>query len=101
MFPEKTTTFEVSVDLVADMSVINPFDFFLEPEAETWPFTYDPVLEQELAPFRLCEPAGPLLHALLADRDSWEEAVFATAEEAPISFVAAHTSANTRTALAS
>jgi UDP-3-O-[3-hydroxymyristoyl] N-acetylglucosamine deacetylase len=42
-----------------------------------------------------------LLHALLADRDSWEEAVFATAEQAPISFVAAHTSANTRTALAS
>jgi UDP-3-O-[3-hydroxymyristoyl] N-acetylglucosamine deacetylase len=42
-----------------------------------------------------------LLHALLADRDSWEEAVFATAEQAPISFVAAHTSANLRTALAS
>jgi UDP-3-O-[3-hydroxymyristoyl] N-acetylglucosamine deacetylase len=42
-----------------------------------------------------------LLRALLADRDGWEEAVFATAEQAPISFVAAHTSANTRTALAS
>ncbi len=42
----------MTVDLVADMATINPFDFFLEPEAETWPFSYDPVLEQELAPFR-------------------------------------------------
>ncbi len=52
VFPERVTQFEVTVDLVADMATINPFDFFLEPEAETWPFAYDPVLEQELAPFR-------------------------------------------------
>ncbi len=67
VFPEKVTHFDVTVDLVADMATINPFDFFLEPEAESWPFTYDPVLEQELAPFRRLEPAGPLLSALLAD----------------------------------
>ncbi len=59
--PERTTHFQVTVDLVADMATINPFDFFLEPEAETWPFTYDPVLEQELAPFRRLEPPGPKL----------------------------------------
>ena len=61
VFPERVTHFDVTVDLVADMATINPFDFFLEPEAETWPFAYDPVLEQELAPFRRIDPPGPLL----------------------------------------
>jgi uncharacterized protein (DUF2126 family)/transglutaminase-like putative cysteine protease len=65
--PDRTTLFQVTVDLVADMATINPFDFFLDPEAESWPFTYDPVLEQELAPFRRLDTPGPLLAALLAD----------------------------------
>jgi uncharacterized protein (DUF2126 family)/transglutaminase-like putative cysteine protease len=65
--PERTTRFVVTVDLVADMATINPFDFFLEPEAENFPFTYDPVLEQELAPFRRVAAPGPKLAALLAD----------------------------------
>jgi uncharacterized protein (DUF2126 family) len=66
VFPEKTRKFEVTVDLVADMAVTNPFDFFLEPEAETWPFAYDPSLAEEIAPFRKLEPPGPLLKAWLA-----------------------------------
>jgi uncharacterized protein (DUF2126 family)/transglutaminase-like putative cysteine protease len=66
VFPERVTHFDVTVDLVADMATINPFDFFLEPEAETWPFAYDPGLEQELAPFRQLSEAGPLLADLLA-----------------------------------
>ena len=66
VFPEKVTHFDVTVDLIADMATVNPFDFFLEPEAETWPFGYDPVLEQELAPFRRTTPPGPHLNALLA-----------------------------------
>jgi uncharacterized protein (DUF2126 family) len=69
VFPEKTRTFEVTVDLVADMSVINPFDFFLEPSAETWPFAYDASLAEEIAPFRKLEPLGPRLSAWLAKVD--------------------------------
>jgi uncharacterized protein (DUF2126 family)/transglutaminase-like putative cysteine protease len=66
VFPEPVTHFEVTVDLVADMATMNPFDFFLEPEAETWPFAYDPLLEHELAPFRRIASPGPLLTGLLA-----------------------------------
>ncbi len=66
VFPERVTRFEVTVDLLADMATINPFDFFLEPEAEEWPFAYDPVLDTELSPFREALPPGPLLNALLA-----------------------------------
>jgi transglutaminase-like putative cysteine protease len=31
VFPEKTREFKVTVDVVVDMAVYNPFDFFLEP----------------------------------------------------------------------
>ncbi|MDG6095128.1 transglutaminase family protein [Acetobacter sp. AN02] len=65
VFPERVTQFDVTVDLVADMATINPFDFFLEPEAETWPFTYDHILDQELAPYRKKIEPGPALAALL------------------------------------
>ena len=51
VFPEPTTEFKVTVDLVAEMSVYNPFDFFLEPEAEQSPFAYPPELAHELAPY--------------------------------------------------
>ena len=67
VFPERVTRFDVTVDLVADMATINPFDFFLEPEAETFPFAYDPVLDQELAPYRVLAEPGPLLSAFLAE----------------------------------
>jgi len=66
VFPEKTCEFEVTVDLIADMAVINPFDFFVEPFAETFPFAYPAEFAEELAPFLDAEPAGPLLSAFLA-----------------------------------
>ena len=65
VFPEKVDHFNVTVDLLADMATINPFDFFLEPQAENFPFSYDPVLSEELAPFLKRGPIGPLLESLL------------------------------------
>ncbi|MBP6902167.1 MAG: transglutaminase family protein [Burkholderiaceae bacterium] len=69
VFPEPTTEFKVTVDLVAEMSVYNPFDFFLEPEAENFPFTYSEALQQELAPYLAVEPATPALATFLASID--------------------------------
>ena len=51
VFPDKTAELLVEVDLVAEMTVFNPFDFFLEPGAEKFPFQYEPSLLKELAPF--------------------------------------------------
>ncbi|MGA0612972.1 DUF2126 domain-containing protein [Caldimonas sp. KR1-144] len=69
VFPEPTTEFKVTVDLVAEMSVFNPFDFFLEPEAEHFPFRYTPELAHELAPYLAKQRLGedtPRLAAFLA-----------------------------------
>ncbi len=66
VFPEKVSEFKVTIDLVAEMAVYNPFDFFLEPSAQTFPFSYDEALKAELAPYRVLEPATPLLAAYLA-----------------------------------
>jgi transglutaminase-like putative cysteine protease len=52
VFEKATREFCVEVDLVAEMAVFNPFDFFLEPQAEKFPFAYDPALNHELAPFQ-------------------------------------------------
>ena len=48
VFPEKTTRLAVEVEVIADMTVINPFDFFIEDYAEEFPFTYDKQLQKEL-----------------------------------------------------
>ena len=65
VFPERADKLEITVDLTADMTVVNPFDFFVEPYAETYPFTYSPALAKELIPFLEVEPAGPRLTAWL------------------------------------
>ena len=51
VFPEKIDHFRVTVDLVADMASINPFDFFLEESAREFPFSYNDTLRTELAPY--------------------------------------------------
>jgi len=69
VFPEKTREFKVTVDLVTEMAVYNPFDFFLEPAAEPSPFVYDESLAEELAPYRKPAPATPLVQAYLDQID--------------------------------
>jgi uncharacterized protein (DUF2126 family)/transglutaminase-like putative cysteine protease len=66
VFPEETDHFSVTVDLVADMAVINPFDFFVEESAIKWPFAYDPVTKHELQPYLVPEQPGPLLAKYMA-----------------------------------
>ena len=61
VFPEPADELSIEVDLVADMTVINPFDFFVEEYAEFFPFEYPAALAKELGPFLEADPAGPLL----------------------------------------
>src|SRR5271169_2360116 len=67
LFLGKTNEFIVEVDLVADLSPVNPFDFFLEPGVEEYPFEYAPQLAKDLEPYRSVEPAGPRLQAFLGN----------------------------------
>ncbi|MBB5754186.1 DUF2126 domain-containing protein [Prosthecomicrobium pneumaticum] len=67
VFPEPTREFRIEVDLIAELEVYNPFDFFVEPYAEKFPFTYAPELAEELAAYLAPEPAGPLLERALAE----------------------------------
>jgi len=60
VFLEPTNEFRIEVDLVAEMAVINPFDFFLEPHAEHYPFEYESWQRDELAPYFKREPLTPL-----------------------------------------
>lgn len=66
VFPEKTRELKIEVDLVAEMAVFNPFDFFLEPYAETIPFAYTEGEQLELAPYLVKLPAGKLFAKYLA-----------------------------------
>ena len=65
VFPEQTTHFDIEVDLVAEMAVINPFDFFLEPHAENFPFEYEAWQREELAPYFKTLPLTPKFKAYL------------------------------------
>jgi uncharacterized protein (DUF2126 family)/transglutaminase-like putative cysteine protease len=67
VFPKKTREFSVEVDLVAELTVVNPFDFFLDPYAEQVPFRYDPVLARDLAPYLEGVAPGPKLSALVRE----------------------------------
>ena len=66
VFPNKVRELSVGVHLVAEMTVINPFDFFVESYAEEYPFRYDALIRQELEPYFEVTERGPLLTAWLA-----------------------------------
>ena len=65
VFRDKTAALSLAVDLEAEIAPINPFDFFLEPYAETWPFTFPPELREDVAPFLNAAPAGAHLNELV------------------------------------
>jgi uncharacterized protein (DUF2126 family)/transglutaminase-like putative cysteine protease len=69
VFPDPVTELKIEVDLVADMTVYNPFDFFVEPSAETWPFNYPDELSEDLSIYRTPESVDPLLAGFLASID--------------------------------
>jgi uncharacterized protein (DUF2126 family) len=69
VFPEKTREFKITVDLVAEMAVYNPFDFFLEPSAEKFPFEYAPGLAAELAPYLVKREPTPRFAEFVASID--------------------------------
>ena len=66
VFPEQVREFKVEIDLVAEMTVINPFDFFLEEYAEHFPFAYHDSLTNEIAPFLRTLPLEPHFEKFLA-----------------------------------
>ena len=69
VFPDKTDELLLRVDLVAEMSVYNPFDFFLEPGAQIVPFRYDAQVEHDLLPYLARAEAGPRLRQFLSNID--------------------------------
>ncbi|WP_320819295.1 transglutaminase family protein [Thalassolituus sp.] len=65
VFPEKTKRLAIEVEVIADMTVINPFDFFIEEYAEEFPFAYDKQLRKELKAYLHCEEQGPLFKKMV------------------------------------
>ncbi len=69
VFPEPVTEFKIEVDLVADMTVYNPFDFFVEEEATKWPFDYPADIRDDLKIYMTPEPDTPALAASMETLD--------------------------------
>lgn len=69
VFPQQTKHLSIEVDLIADMTVVNPFDFFLDEYAEKFPFQYESWLAKELMPFLDKDEPGPRVTAYLKQLD--------------------------------
>jgi uncharacterized protein (DUF2126 family) len=73
VIPAPTRRFSLEVDLVAEMTVLNPFDFFLEPYADRFPFQYEKSLARELTPFLELLPAGERFTKFMKELDRTEK----------------------------
>ncbi len=69
VFPEKTKELSIEVEVIANLTVINPFDFFVEEYAENFPFQYTKQLQSELIPYLEIKEDGPLLKQWIAGLD--------------------------------
>ncbi|MEU7139271.1 transglutaminase family protein [Nocardia sp. NPDC046473] len=60
VFPEPTPELSITIGLIADLEVVNPFDFFIEDYAERYPFEYSADLLADLEPYlRPVDESGP------------------------------------------
>ncbi len=75
VFPEKTNTLSVEVEVIANMTVINPFDFFVEEYAENFPFDYTTQLKGELIPYLEIKEDGPLLNKWIDQLDKSKKSI--------------------------
>ncbi len=73
VFQERTRALRVDVEVIADMTVINPFDFFVEEYAHCCSFNYPEALEKELTPYLEVEEHGPLTERFVAEIERAKE----------------------------
>ena len=66
VFEKPCRELSITVDLIAQLDIINPFDFFVEDSAENFPFEYDSTTAAELTPYLAVTSAGPLLKEWLS-----------------------------------
>ena len=69
VFPNPVLELKIEVDVLADMTVYNPFDFFVEDYAKEWPFDYAEDIRPDLVIYREAEPASQLMQNFLANLD--------------------------------
>lgn len=69
LFPERTSRLQITVDMLAELVPVNPFDFYLETGFETFPFAYEPALRRGLAPYLECCENGPRLASWIQSID--------------------------------